>query len=83
MAGVSMPSPKNSARPSIAAVPIANLVRRPSPGERWASEASARIPPSPSLSARMMSRTYLTVTTMISDQTISDTTPMMADWTGT
>ena len=33
------------------------------------------MPPSPWLSARMISSTYLTVTTMISDQKISDTTP--------
>ena len=41
-------------------------------GERCASAASASTPPSPSLSARMMRTTYLIVTTMMSDQKISD-----------
>ena len=42
---------------------------------RWASAISASVPPSPLLSARMISRMYLTVTTRISDQTISDSVP--------
>jgi hypothetical protein len=33
------------------------------------------IPPSPSLSARRMNDTYLTVTTRVIDQKISETTP--------
>ena len=33
------------------------------------------MPPSPSLSARMMKSTYLTVTMIVSDQKISDSTP--------
>ena len=33
------------------------------------------MPPSPSLSARMMNVRYLTATTMISDQLISDSSP--------
>ena len=33
------------------------------------------MPPSPSLSARIASNTYVTVTTTITDQKISDTTP--------
>ncbi|MFO0875491.1 MAG: hypothetical protein U0575_16205 [Phycisphaerales bacterium] len=42
---------------------------------RLMSASSARIPPSPRLSARMMNPRYLTPTTSTSDQTISDMTP--------
>ena len=35
------------------------------------------IPPSPSLSARITSRTYVTVTMIVTDQKISETTPKM------
>ncbi len=42
---------------------------------RCASAISASVPPSPLLSARTRMRTYLIVTTMISDQRISDRTP--------
>ena len=42
---------------------------------RWTSEISAMIPPSPPLSARMMNRTYLTLTTIVIAQKISDRTP--------
>src|SRR5690606_22016725 len=38
------------------------------------------IPPSPSLSARMMMVTYLSVTTTISDQNASDSTPSTVSW---
>ena len=41
------------------------------------SASSARLPPSPLLSARMMIDTYFTVTTIIIDQNIRLTTPMM------
>ena len=41
----------------------------------WISASSARIPPSPSLSARMMKKMYLTVTTIVSAHTISESTP--------
>lgn len=44
---------------------------------RNASAVSARMPPSPWLSARMMKMTYFTVTVMISAQKISDSTPRM------
>src|SRR5215213_874472 len=40
------------------------------------SAARAMIPPSPSLSARRTSETYLTVTTRVTDQKISETTPV-------
>ena len=39
--------------------------------------SKARLPPSPLLSARMMIVTYLKVTTIIIDQNIRLTTPMM------
>ena len=39
--------------------------------------SSARLPPSPLLSARMMMTTYLIVTTIIIDQNIRLITPMM------
>ena len=42
---------------------------------RRASAASAITPPSPSLSARMMTPTYFTDTMTVTDQTISETTP--------
>ena len=55
-----------------------DLIARVMPGERCASAASARVPPSPSLSARMMIRTYLTVTTRIRAQKIIDSEPITA-----
>ncbi len=48
-------------------------VRRPS--ARKASAVSASVPPSPLLSARSRISTYFRVTTKISDQKISDSTP--------
>jgi len=45
---------------------------------RCASAKSARIPPSPSLSARMMMVTYFSVTEMASAQKMSDSTPSTA-----
>ncbi len=42
------------------------------------SDISARIPPSPSLSARMTMATYLTEVVMISVHTISDSMPSAA-----
>ncbi len=53
---------------------------RLSPGERWASAASARVPPSPLLSARMMVVTYFKVTTIRSAQKIIDSDPITAMW---
>ena len=46
------------------------------------SAASAMIPPSPSLSARSTSVTYFTVTTTVTDQKISDTTPYTSSTVG-
>ena len=45
------------------------------PAARIASTVSATMPPSPRLSARIRTMTYFTVTTMVSDQAISDSTP--------
>ena len=45
---------------------------------RCASAISARMPPSPRLSARMIKVTYLTVTISISDQKISDRMPRIS-----
>ena len=45
---------------------------------RWASAISARMPPSPRLSARITRKTYFSVTMTISDQKISDSTPMIS-----
>ena len=78
IAGVSMPSPKNSARPRSAATPMTFFTERFSFGERCASAASASTPPSPSLSARMISTTYLMVTTRISAQTMAESAPITA-----
>ena len=51
----------------------------PVPAEtRWARAISARMPPSPRLSARMISVTYLIVTTRISAQKISDRMPRIS-----
>ena len=72
IAGVITESPRNIAAPIM---PSSNTsgVRRPS--ARVASAVSESVPPSPLLSARSRSRTYLSVTTMISAHRISDSTP--------
>ena len=51
--------------------------------ERLISASSARLPPSPLLSARMMIVTYLSVTMIIIDQKIRLSTPKMWSWSGT
>ena len=76
IAGVIMLSPKNSAapnRPRAASVIVVRLPRGLL--HRRSSVISAMIPPSPLLSARITSETYVTVTMIITDQKISDTTP--------
>ena len=45
------------------------------PKARWASAMSDSVPPSPLLSALSSISTYLTVTTRMSDQRISESTP--------
>ena len=73
IAGVIMPSPYNSAAPKR---PIAISARRDdTPGLLLTSATSARMPPSPPLSARITNSTYFTDTVMTSDQTMSDRTP--------
>jgi len=47
---------------------------------RWVNAISAMMPPSPSLSARMMMVTYFSVTTRISAQNASDSTPSTVSW---
>ena len=42
---------------------------------RWISAIRAMIPPSPSLSARMMNVTYLIETMIVTAQNTSDSTP--------
>ena len=49
--------------------------RRPLPTMRVTSASRARLPPSPLLSARIMKARYFTVTTAVTDQKISDSTP--------
>ncbi len=73
-AGVIIASPKKSA---VAAIPSRTKppVHLPPPSERWMSASSARLPPSPLLSARRMMPTYLTVTISISDQNMRLSTP--------
>ena len=76
MAGVMMPSPKSSAAPtmtSTATSPIRPTGAGPSFGDTRASRAM--MPPSPSLSARIRTARYFTVTTRVRLQTMSDTTP--------
>ena len=51
---------------------------RPRPVLRSTRAVSASSPPSPRLSARMMTSTYLTVTTSTRAQTISESAPRMA-----
>ncbi len=72
IAGVIMPSPKNSDAPKIPSVTSSTMLRTL---WRWQSAARAMMPPSPRLWARMMKPAYLIETTIISDQKISETTP--------
>ena len=78
MAGVIMLSPKNSEAPKIPSAASTAFARRP-PGRarRRIKAISAMIPPSPSLSARITSRTYVTVTMIVTDQKISEMIPKM------
>ena len=72
IAGVMIPSPKNSAAPKMPSVTsVATWATR----LRCSSAVSAMIPPSPRLCARMMKPAYLIETTIISAQKISETTP--------
>ena len=76
IAGVIMLSPKNSAAPNTPRPASMSLMFAgiSSPISRIC-EISAMIPPSPWLSARITRPTYLTVTMIVTDQKISETTP--------
>src|SRR6201981_3654990 len=78
MAGVILLSPKTSEAPKMPSPASTALARAP-PGRarRRIKAISAMIPPPPSLSARITSRTYVTVTMIVTDQKISETTPKM------
>src|SRR5262252_2680489 len=68
-----MPSPKNK-EPPIS--PAKRIHRFLLPAEdRRARMVKAKMPPSPRLSARMSTMTYLIVTMMVRAQTISESTP--------
>ena len=71
-----MLSPKNSEAPKMPSAASASLVRRP-PDTPWRliRVISAMMPPSPSLSARITSSTYLSVTTIVTAQKISEMIP--------
>ena len=76
IAGVIMLSPRKSDAPNRPSPASRSLVLRwPGVCLRRTSVIRAMIPPSPSLSARMTSNTYVTVTTIITDQKISETIP--------
>ena len=78
MAGVISASQKKNAVPASAS-PTATLAQvLPVISRRCASANSARIPPSPSLSARMMIVRYFRVTEIARLQKISDSTPSTA-----
>ena len=78
IAGVIMLSPKNSDAPKIPSAASTTFARRP-PGRarRRIRAISDMIPPSPSLSARITSRTYVMVTTIVTAQKISEMIPKM------
>jgi hypothetical protein len=71
-----MLSPKNSDAPKMPSAASTTFARRPPGSVRLRIKAiSDMIPPSPSLSARITSRTYVKVTTIVTDQKISEMTP--------
>ena len=82
IAGVIMLSPKNRAVANTPSSTSPRVQRRSPCAEREISASSARLPPSPLLSARMMIATYLIVTTIIIDQKIRLSTPNTLKWSG-
>ena len=64
IAGVIMPSPYSSAAPKM---PSGMRIDRLSPAVRSTNAVSARMPPSPSLSARNTTATYFSETTISSE----------------
>jgi hypothetical protein len=77
IAGVITPSPKNRQAPTMPVRVRTLRVKLPT-DTRCPSAISARMPPSPRLSARRISVTYLVVTTSTRDQKISDRMPMIS-----
>ncbi len=80
MAGVIRASPKNSAAPTMPSI-TTNAVL--SPVALRASAIRVSVPPSPLLSARSSTMTYLNVTMKISAHRMSDNTPYTAAAVGT
>lgn len=77
IAGVIMLSPKNSDAPKTPSAARTTVVLRPRcEADRRSRVISAVMPPSPSLSARIASRTYVTRTMTTTDQKMSETTPV-------
>ena len=79
MAGVIMPSPYNSAAPNRPIEMSAAPWNFFSDSSRI-SATSARMPPSPPLSARITNSTYFTDTVKMSDQKTSESTPRTLAW---
>lgn len=75
MAGVMIPSPKNRATPKTPAITRRCLAFGRSLTDKEARANKAIKPPSPWLSARMISATYLMDTTTVRVQKNSDSTP--------
>lgn len=76
MAGVIMLSPKNRAAPKTPSDAKTSFVRVPSGTTCCLIRViSARMPPSPSLSARITSSTYFSVTIMVTDQSTMEIKP--------
>ena len=75
IAGVIMLSPKNSAAPKSPSADRNRVAWRFLAPNLLTSVMSAMMPPSPWLSARITSVTYVSVTIVITDQKINETTP--------
>ena len=76
IAGVIMLSPKNREAPKTPRAASSSLVRAlPGTRRRLIKVMSDRMPPSPLLSARMTSSTYLMVTMIVTDQKINEISP--------
>ena len=83
IAGVMTPSPYSSAAPMMPSI-IGREIRRPAISRSPStSDSKARMPPSPSLSARNTNCTYLTDTISTSAQKMSETTPLTSVGVGT
>ena len=76
MAGVMTASPKNIEAPRM---PMTRAKPPRLPSAPRTSATSDSVPPSPLLSAYIKKRTYFSVTTRVSDQMSSDTTPVTSD----